>query len=175
MTAPHQEWFANILAILNTRSGQTLLAAIALAGVISLIILYVPCRVAEVYLAPIRRDLDGWGGWIFIGTLVSVSFVVVRWVRRSWNRRKNGLARKKTEAQTLAHLDTLPDDERGVLCQCVCRGHNSFTADSLGGYRSIRNEVLNRLAAKRLVVLVDWRGSVYMIPPFVWAELKRRC
>lgn len=176
MTTPPPDWFSTILAFLNVRSGRPLLAAfaLALAGMILLIILYAPGQVAETHLAPIRRDLAGWGGHILIYTLVFVAFVVVLLVWHCWNRRKNMLARRETEAQTLAHLDALPDDERHILRQCVLRGYSSFRADSLGGYSIVRDEVLNRLAAKRLVEFRFW-DSIYTIPQFVWVELRRRC
>jgi hypothetical protein len=176
-SAPLPDWFAKTLAVFNALSGWTLLA-IALAGAA---ILCAPIRVGEVDLVQIRRD---WGGWILAATILFGLLVLAKLgqragvsIARVWQRGAVRRARKEAEAETLAHLDTLSQEEWEILSECVSRGQRTYITSPMapGVFGAVCALASKGLVESNLGPGVYAATALpYTIPPFVWDELQRR-
>jgi hypothetical protein len=174
-TAP-PEWFAKALAAFNAVPGWTLFAlALALATM-----LYAPIP-GEVDLTQIRRD---WGGWILAATILLAALAFARlvqrvevWITRAWQRRAEQRARKVCEAETLAHLETLSQDEWEILSECVSRNQRTYATSPMTPrpFGAVRALAFKGLVEPDLEPgLFTAAALPYTIPIFVWEELQRR-
>jgi hypothetical protein len=166
------DWISKTLATLDAISGYTYAALAVAAG----LILLAPVWQFGTELAPIRKE---WGGWLFAAMIVFVLLAIAKAIRaihpmignafRAYTGRRK---RRRQQAEILAHLDTLSEEERNYVAHFVANNERSTVGNYLNG-------TLTMLVSKGLFQMVPNpiftpARVPYIIPDFVWKELQKR-
>jgi hypothetical protein len=125
------DWVSKTLATLDAISGYTY-TALAFAGGL---ILFLPSPMFGIDLSPIRAQ---WSAWIGVGVIVFAALAIGKLVRTihgtvasAWAIHKMQRGQKKRKAEVLAHLDTLSEDEKRLLSNCLADNRRSVIGNYL--------------------------------------------
>ncbi len=165
------EWVSKTLATIDAISGYTY-AALAVAGGV---IIFLPSPIFGVDLGPLRKV---WGAWIGAGTIAFAVLMIAKmartfhtWVVSALIVRNARRAQGMREADVLAHLATLSNEERKLLARCLADNRRSVMGNHL-------NASLVQLASKGLFEIPTQISTpmqmTYVIPDFVWVALQER-
>lgn len=162
---PEWSWISSALKLDAWRS-----AALAVAGALVLYLHQLgklPFEVTGWLLTVVGLGTIAFGcvaAFSLVRSLFSCAALGVRYARARWSYRQ---ARK----ETLSYLDTLSPREGAILGRLLALNERSFVGAIDGGLAA-------PLLAKRLIVMpsqmVTISDCTFVVPAFVWKELKRR-